>query len=770
MDKTTAATDAVRLINQAKEDLNLRPSMIKAVCSYFDFMKGKKLSQADKLFLHYLANQAGLPQYYYPMLNIGVDVDEEICLQTFSYYIHESSLMVGEGVMLHRYQKELLERFNVGQRNRIFLSASTSFGKTFLIYEIVRKMNYANIAFIFPTLSLLSENLFKFHLLSEYKWVKDNYTIHTLSDKGTISERNLFIFTPERFLSFLDKNEAIDLDFVFVDEVYKLDNGFIIDEVPQENERDVAYRIALHELLKKNSTDSLLAGPYIALPLEEEFAMQSSFKAFLDYYNFLVVDYNSYEIVNKMEIYVETASNIEVDDTLHLTFTKKTKKARVVQFVTQLLNQGENAIIYCNTKASTEKWAKELLNEGNYSEDIDSDEILRLTNHIDNLFADGKGGQWIVSKALKKGIGIHHGLVPKYIQQEIISLFNKNTLKLLICTTTITEGVNTTAKNVIVLSGKKGNKELKKFDAQNIEGRAGRFMQHYQGRVFILDKKFSEHMKEEDELLQHKLFSKKTDKKDIDLVLSDPAYLTVEQRTRREQLERMKESGIIPEACFEEFKTISYDDKIHLYNTIARFSTADHEKIAELIRRFVSRRKIYSPGLELICQSIRPIINNDRLRFYVENGDTRQDYCYLVGMISAFVSRGFVGSANYYIAREHDVDKGVRKAAEFVFNMLRYQVVKYLGLFNLLYKQFEVKRNSANIDEVSGIEALLLRLEYGADTQLGRRVSDLGASFNVVKYYDTKESRANNLKIIEQLYKQLDEFEKYSVSRIERIL
>jgi len=183
MDKSKAAADAVKLINQAKEDSNLQPLMIKAVCSFFDIMKGKELSQADRLFLHYLANQAGLPQYYYPMLNVGEYVDEEVTLQTFSNYINESSLIAGEGVMLHRYQKELLERFKRGQRNRIFLSASTSFGKTFLIYEIVRKMEYTNVAFIFPTLSLLSENLFKIHLSPEYKWVKDNYVIHTLSDK-----------------------------------------------------------------------------------------------------------------------------------------------------------------------------------------------------------------------------------------------------------------------------------------------------------------------------------------------------------------------------------------------------------------------------------------------------------------------------------------------------------------------------------------------------------------------------------------------------------
>ena len=168
-------------------------------------------------------------------------------------------------------------------------------------------------------------------------------------------------------------------------------------------------------------------------------------------------------------------------------------------------------------------------------------------------------------------------------------------------------GGNTTAKNVIVLSGKKGRKDLKKFDAQNIEGRAGRFMQHYQRRVFILDKKFADRMNEEDELLQHKFFDKNIDKKDVDIVLSDSNYLTTEQENRKKQLEAIKESGIMPKACFEEFRTISYDDKIYLYKTITRFSTSDHEKITELIRHYIGQRKSYLPGLELICQTIRPI-------------------------------------------------------------------------------------------------------------------------------------------------------------------
>ena len=770
MDKSAAASNAIKLINQASENINLRPSMIKAVCSYFDLMKGKELSQADKLFMHYLANKAGIPQYYNPMLEIGDTVDEEISLQTFSNFTQESSLVVGENIMLHKYQKEVLNMFEIGRRNRYFLSAATSFGKTFLIYEIIRKMGYSNIALIFPTISLLSENIFNIYTKPEYSWIKDNYTIHTLSETDSMGERNFFIFTPERYLSFIDKNDELSLDFVFVDEVYKLDNGFIIDETPQENERDVAYRIALYELLKHESTDALLVGPYIKFPAADQNGEQSSFQAFLDRYEFTPIDYNQYDIVNKEEITIKSASTVKVDDTFSLTFSAKSKTIRLIELVKQLLDKGENTIIYCSQKALTENKAKILLQHGIGLDAVNDQRIIRLTNHIENLFEKRKGAQWILTKALKKGIGIHHGLVPKYIQQEIISLFNAGVLRVLICTTTITEGVNTTAKNIIVLSGKKGKKNLKKFDAQNIEGRAGRFMKHYKGRVFILDKEVSEHINEEDDLLRHKLFDRDLDKQDVDIVLTESAYLSEDQAKRREQLDNLKASGVMPDSCFEEFKTISYDDKLHLYNTISRFSGTDRDKIKELIKRFVSQRRPYYPGLELICQSIRHIIKNDKLRFYVENGNNQRSNCYLVDMISAFISHGFAGSANHYIEKEGDVDKGIRIAADFVFNMLRYQVVKYFGLFNMLYKQSEAQRLSVNIDDISGIESLLLRLEYCADTQLGRRASDIGASFNVIRYYDTKENRPDDQAAILQFYNQLDDFEKYNVSKINQII
>lgn len=775
MDKTTAATNAIIQINSAKVDPAKRPNMVKAVCAYFDIMKGKTLSEADKQFLHYLANQAGIPQYYFPMLSIGEDVTKEISLQTLRNFTRESSLVVGEGITLHLYQKEMLDKFNKSRRNRYFLSAATSFGKTFLVYEILRKMEYTNVAFIFPTISLLGENLLKIHTKSEYNWVKNEYTIHTLSESDSLGEKNLYIFTPERFLSFLDKNKAnnIALDFVFVDEVYKLDNGFIIDEVEQENERDVAYRVAIHELLRDEDTDALLVGPYINLPLNREPGEQTSFTEFLKWYGFCQENYNHYDIVNKTEFSINQKRKnqcIEIDDTFSLHLTSKDQKKQLSELVDQLLSREENSIIYCSTQANTEKKADQLLSYSNTLKEINSDRLTTLIDHICNLFENGTGAEWIVTKALKKGIGIHHGLIPKYIQQEIISLFNDGILKVLICTTTITEGVNTTAKNMIVLSGKKGKKPLKKFDAQNIEGRAGRFMRHYSGRVFILDQEFIERINSEDEVLQHKLFDKTSAKTEVDIVITESQYLTSEEKQKKEQLEQLKTDGIMPQACFEEFRTISYEDKKTLYDRIVAFSDSERNEIKAFIKKFTASRRIYWAGLELICQTVKPIIKNSTLSHLLKPNPTHSECCTLVLIISAFVAKGFVGSVAHYIKQHGKVDTGIREAARCVFVTLRYQAVKYLGLFNLIYKHYESTRTGIDIKEITGIDALLLRLEYSADTQLGRRASDIGASFRVIDYYDAKEKYSNQPNSIRDLYSRLDPFERYNVSQINKIL
>lgn len=768
MDKPEAACNAIVQINRAKDNPVYRPEMIKAVCECFDFMKDKEMSHADRLFLHYLANQAGLPQYYYPMLGIGDEVEDNISLQTFGNFLKESALVVGEEVSLHRYQKEILDKFSQNQVNRFFLSASTSFGKTFLVYEIIRKMQYRNIMLIYPTIALLSENLEKVNTDSRYSWIKQRYKVHTMSDVEEIGENNIFMYTPERYLSFKDKNpEVPQIDYVFVDEAYKIDNGFVIDEEEKENERDVTYRIALYYLLQNTDIDCLLAAPYVEHIPNARRTGKRSFDIFLNLQKLSILNYNRYEIVGKSEYSISSESAVTIEDNFVLDFEgdKTSKIKRFVSAVSQIEAHHETLIAYAYSRTSAESYAKKLI-ESDKIVEIDTSPFTQFLSHLENSM-NGQGVNWVVTRALKKGIGIHHGLVPKYIQKEIISLFNQNILHTLVCTTTITEGVNTVAKNIIVLSHKKGSNPLKKFDAKNIEGRAGRFLKHYQGRVFILDNEFSNIMLQPDEELRHKFYDVTAKKSDVDLFyVENRDYLNARDQQRKEQMRMMLEAHPLPPAILNSFTTISVEDKLTLYLAIQNLPAKDRESIDTFVKQYHDKRFFNTQSFDKICTLIRPIVHNEELGGAIDY-KINDGVCLLAIQIRYYLKDGLNGCITYRLSKK-PLDTAVQESTKFVYNTLKYQVVKYLGLFNLIYKVMQTADGEVDIEHAIGLDYLLSKFEFNADTQQGRMVSDLGAPQSVVDYFDCMAQ--NNSSMSAQRYAELDDYERALSNSIKKII
>ena len=764
MGYSEAASNAIVKINRAQEHPELRPDMINAVCAYFDLMKGKKLSRADRLFLHSLANKAGLPHYYYPMLGVGDEVEEEISLQTMTNYIRESSLMVSEDVSLHQYQKEILGLFTPAHPNRHFLSASTSFGKTFLIYEIIRKMQYNNIVLIFPTIALMSENLEKINTDRRYSWVKERYQVHTLSDILEWGERNMFIYTPERYLSFMDKNPNRPyFDFVFVDEAYKLDNSFVIDQEEKENERDITYRVALFYLLQQLDIDCLLAAPYVENLNNIQERKNDSFGMFLNLQNLAVLDYNRYEIVGKEEYNVLGRKQVEVSDGFKLHYKGTSKEKRLIDTVSQLIERQENMIVYAYSRTSAESYAKKLIDSETIV-DIKINPIANFISHLENSM-NGLGINWVVTRALKKGIGIHHGLVPKYIQNEIIKLFNEGVLHTLICTTTITEGVNTTAKNMIILSNKKGSKTLKKFDAKNIEGRAGRFLKHYRGRVFVLDSKFTDIMQQPDEIMHHKYYDPAAKKNDVDLMfINDQRFLNDQDQRRKYEITTMLAQNPLHSLILNSFSTISVEDKLTLYFALSNLNQREMSYIQTFVNQYDDSCFYGTQNFDVICKLIRPIVHNNEFEFLLDqdvNG-----VCLFAVMVKYYLRQGLNGCISYRLSKK-DIDTAVQESTKFVYNTLKYQAVKYLGVFNLIYKVIQMERNGHHIEEILGIDALLAKFEFNANTMQGRMVSDLGAPQRVVEYFDRL---VDSKRSAQRKFAEMDAYEKSLTRSIYNII
>lgn len=749
MDKRERAINIIKEYYKAKEQNN-RSDMIKSVCSYFDYIKNENLSLGDLAFLKDISNSIGVPQYTKLLeknYSTNLPNKKDIPLSTLATFFYEASLTYN-GEVLHQYQKNILDLFRIEQNNRFILSAPTSFGKTFIVYGIIKKIQYKNVVLIFPTISLLSENYEK--LISTLSDRFDDYRIHTLSDDSEINEKNIWIFTPERFLSYVDKHRNQHFDFVFIDEIYKIDNEFIIDkETTGENERDIAYRVAL-EFACKESKDLLLAGPYMSMK------NKSSFANFVRDNNFKVIDYNDVEIVNKDVSTIRNKKRYIIDN-IPIELEETSKFSKVCDIAVKITNPIENTIIYSSTKSSTERYAKEIIerltNKG-ISFHSDHNVYSIFVKHLETTYSC----DWIIVTALKNGIGIHHGLVPKYIQKEIINLFNEGVLLYLISTTTITEGVNTSAKNIIITSSKKGTKLLKPFDAKNIAGRAGRFLQHFSGRVIVVQNDFDKILNSNDDELKHKNYDINSSKTDVDYLFTRNDYLSKNDSEKKKKLLEEAKKRNIPRDIIDQYKTVSLSDKIIIYDRMKNITKTEIIHIKSLISKLNYKMQIDWDGFQDVINIIKPIIRDKKLSDISSIPCKNNKYTLITAKVFYYLKGGFFGLLNYNL-KDTPYDTAMRNTADMVYNVFKYQLVKYLGVFNLIYQYFVSQKENKKIDEIPGITTLLQKLEYNAFNSDALILSDYGVPFKLIEYYDEPKG-----------VKTFDAYEQYIDNKISVII
>lgn len=765
MDRLTRTANIIKAYYSYKKNSD-SATFVKQVCGFFDFIKSEPISEADMNFLLFLANEAGIPQYFDLLKDKFTDCrisDENVRTLTLSALFHDASLIRGNS-KLHRYQKDVLDCFTARQQNRFVLTAPTSFGKTFLVYEIIQKMQYQNILLIFPAISLLSENyarLCSSDVFQEYK-------IHSLSEEEfNLSEKNIFIFTPERFLSFMDSYQHLHFDFAFIDEVYKIDNSFIIDqETSGENERDTAYRLAL-EFICNLTSDMLLAGPYIALP-QPNTQQHKSFNNFAEDNGFSFLRYNQFEIVSKEYTTIKSKQRYNIDK-IPVEIGSISKGQKIANIIKSLSTPKENTIIYCGRRSDTEAYARALLRDqtliSSFQETcsgIESSTYEMFLNHLEHTFGD----DWIVLKALKGRIGIHHSLIPKYIQKEIINLFNAGALICLFSTTTITEGVNTSAKNIIITSNKKGLKPLRQFDAKNIAGRAGRFHQHYSGRVIDLNNGFENIVNGQPEILEHKNYDVQATKTDVDYQITREQYLSESERQEKASILSQVTASEIPPEVFDCFRVVGPKDKLILYSYISQMSwwTIDEIKRVSQCLAQSGAHRLYWNGFQQIMDMILPIVREDKLKQLITiRTGKQQQYSLVTVLLSSYLSGGFLSMVEFYVKRSDSPktkDEAMRQVADFVYNVFKYHLVKYLGLFDVFFRYQVSKSENINMEDVAGLGLLLQKLEYNALSPNARKVSDYGVPFKLIDCYDSKTPYDKG---------QFDEYEQHIDQEISRL-
>jgi hypothetical protein len=418
-----------RLLNDSESVNNGREIVIRALDSW-----GKFDSQTYPIW-NDLIESAGL----YPYLD-GEDITGSALLR---YEFHKSRYL--SDIYFHEEQQKI--SMELLARNSVVLSAPTSFGKSLLIEELVASGLYRNIVIIQPTLALLDETRKKLK-----KYTNQYKLIVSTNQKPSNKKGNLFLFTGERVVEYAYFDEV---DFFVIDEFYKLSLG-------RDDDRAITLNQAFYKLLK-HTIKFYLLGP-IVKSVPKEFNKNFSFLWY--HTNFTTV------AVDEINLYKGL---------------KKLKKDEKSKLLFELLDDLEEpTLIYCASPSKATNLTLEYvdyLNNKNLNKqyDFDNDDIIEWIN--DNIHQN-----WILKSALKIGIAFHHGAIPRHLGSSIVDQFNSGNIKKLFCTSTLIEGVNTSAKNVILYDKTKGTKSIDYFDYRNISGRSGRMYNYYIGNVYRIER------------------------------------------------------------------------------------------------------------------------------------------------------------------------------------------------------------------------------------------------------------------------------------------
>ncbi|KMQ70154.1 DEAD/DEAH box helicase [Chryseobacterium koreense] len=399
-----------------------------------------KFDPALDLILSDLVEAVG----FYPYINKENLVLESTNSLIRLEYHHSGNL----NKFLHEDQKYLLGLLNTDKN--VVVSAPTSFGKSLLIEEIVASHKFKNIIVIQPTLALLDETRRK---LLKYR---DTYKIIVRTSQESSNEKgNIYLFTAERVNEYKDFQPV---EFLIIDEFYKL-------SAKRDDERADSLNNAFRHIIKTFGSKFYLLGPNI----------DGISEGFTDKYN--AVFYKSRTTL------VDTKTiNVYNDHKEYFDKPLKYKEYKEnVLFDLLLSKHEEQSIIYCSSPSRVRylsaKFCKFLIekSESSNEEELDLIEWIKL-----NI-----SPEWSLINLLQNKVGIHDGALQKHITTSIIDYFNTCKLHYLFCTSTIIEGVNTSAKNIVYFDATKGDRiPIDYFDYSNIKGRAGRLMIHYSGTIY----------------------------------------------------------------------------------------------------------------------------------------------------------------------------------------------------------------------------------------------------------------------------------------------
>lgn len=482
------------------------------------------------------------------LYNLGLTMySKDNCLDSLIF----NSITVSQldpNISLHEDQWKALKLLE--ENEGLILSAPTSFGKTFVVFEYIARFYPKNVFLVVPTLALVDE--YKQKIIKDYKKAFERYKIYiTLSEAAFTNENdyNIFIVTHDKVVEYGSVENISDIDLLVIDEVYKLDTKL-------QDDRKLILNIAYYQLVQKSKKHLLLA-PFIS--------GITNIDKLVKHPQFFKTDFSP--VVNEVIV-----CNISENTELH-------RFNAVNNIVNTKIRDGEKTLIYFSNASDIPKYGK-FYPKNNFDWKNSNSQIVEFIDWAANEIHP----DWYLVKCLKNGYLIHSGELSVGIRNLMLDVFNKGDEKynIILGTSTLLEGVNTSTKNIIISKPSKAHSysptrgfsnDFEAFDFFNLIGRSGRMFRHYLGTAYYVKAPTDrEYLKEE--AIKNIEFEITTNNLDMQIQLKEC--------TSQEYIELLEELNCTEDEYLENTSFMNYKKiksllvnykklKTILYNTIHQY-------------------------------------------------------------------------------------------------------------------------------------------------------------------------------------------------------
>jgi len=410
--------------------------------------------------------------------------------------------------LLTDFQKEIWDAMDTNKL--IGISAPTSAGKSFLLLlKTISRIvsDELDIVYIVPTLSLLNQVTEDYNKMFKTLSITNCKIVNSFIPNNKADSSTIYVLTQEKALGAFSNEEPAFLKklILIADEIQNIERI----QHAMDLRAKILYDTLIEFRQKDNIEQVIISGPRIddidnlgqKIFGDATLELRTPISPVLNLTYSIKKEREKYYLKQYCALRSGPFSR-EIKDTTYIAgYGKKLYtddyKGYLKAFI-ENIGSGDQNIIFAPTSNTAKDIAIAISNDSTDSKGPLEDLI--------NYYADTINANYAMCTTLQSGVGYHHGKLPMHVRRTLEKAIADKKISNVVCTTTLMQGVNMPAQNVIVrnphlyIKKSSDSVELSSYEMANLRGRAGRLLKDFVGRTFVLDESGFEGLEEYDQM------------------------------------------------------------------------------------------------------------------------------------------------------------------------------------------------------------------------------------------------------------------------------